>query len=1213
VIVDFTGTDRFKVIRRLGAGGMGVVYAAQDTHREELVALKTLLYVDAAAIYRLKKEFRALADVSHPNLVALYELIAVEDDWFFTMELVEGVGFLQHVRPEKTDIPRLRATMVQLAEGLRALHATGTLHRDLKPSNVMVTPAQRTVILDFGIAMDLKTADHAPQTIDQGIWGTPAYMSPEQVNEGAVEASDWYSLGVMLYEALTGSVPFSGSFFTMLTAKMKGDVQPPDHLAENLPQDLVRLCLDLLTVEPGARPGAAEVIRRLGGPGQHADPISPRPHARLIGRDRELKSLDEAWNLSRSDGSPGSDGKTTVLTMIHGVSGSGKSRLIDEFLSGLARADAATILSGRCYFRESVPFKGLDGVLDSLSRWLLSLPAQRQAQLLTPELAAAARLFPALGRIENIPVGPGISPDPQELRKQAVVSLRHLLRAMASEKPVVIAIDDFQWGDSDSARLLVDILEPPHAPPILVIIAYRRDEVERHEFLDHIVRRARAAGAPEIAVEPLSEVESLALATDLLGELGLDTESVVREAGGSPFLIEQLARHAIATRDDTNPRQVAVSATEMLARRIAELPPHAGTLLETLAVAARPVDSLVARDAAGLEDERPLIKILVTEHLLRPSATASHVELYHDRIREVIVAGLEPARLKSIHRHLAQAIEARGHGDPEILYEHYIEIGDPRRALEYGTLAAGQASRALAFERAALLYRQAIRLAEEAGEPTFELEVNLAHALGNAGRGPDSADMFLSAAGQADEVRTLDLQLRASEQLLRCGHVERGFQVIQDVMKAAGIRPARSSTHALVRLLVRRAQLRFRGLKYVPTSVEKLPESTIRELDLCWAVALGLVRVDNVAAADIQVKHLLLALEAGEPYRIAKALAMEAAFVSLPGGPARARTLKLLAEGERLARQTANPHAIGIVHIARAVFHEYVGEFEASVREADLANTILREQCTGVWWEIQHAGIYAVGSLYYCGRWRELADRVPSKLNEALTHGDRYVAAEMSSGRPNTAWLLADDPAEARRVVDESATHWEGETFHVPHWLHVFARAQIDLYEGDARSAWAAVEAAWSPLRKAMLLRIQMIRIEAMILRARCALGAAGTGSSGERRQRRKQAEMIARSVLKERMPWATPLAHMVEATLAFQGGRKDVAADKLRMAAAGFTDAGMFAHAMAAKRRMGDILGGDEGRDLLTTTDAWFDAQGGRRPDRLTEVLAPGFSDSTV
>jgi hypothetical protein len=614
-----------------------------------------------------------------------------------------------------------------------------------------------------------------------------------------------------------------------------------------------------------------------------------------------------------------------------------------------------------------------------------------------------------------------------------------------------------------------------------------------------------------------------------------------------------------------------------------------------------------------LEDERPLIKILLTEHLLRASATADHVELYHDRIREVIVAGLEPARLKSIHRQLAQAIEARGHGDPEILYEHYIEIGDTQRALEYGTQAAGQASRALAFERAALLYRQAIQLAEAAGEPTFELEVNLAHALGNAGRGPDSADMFLSAARQADEVHTLDLQLRASEQLLRCGHVERGFQVIQDVMKAAGIRPARSSTHALVRLLARRAQLRLRGLKYTPTPAEALPESTIRELDVCWAVALGLVRVDNVAAADIQVKHLLLALKAGEPYRIAKALAMEAAFVSLPGGPARARTLKLLDEGERLARETANPHAIGIVHVARSVFHEYVGEFEAGVREADLANTILREQCTGVWWEIQHAGIYAVGSLYYCGRWDELARRVTSRLHEALTHGDRYVAAEMSSGRPNTAWLLSDDTAGARRVVDESATHWEGETFHVPHWLHVFARAHIDLYEGNAGNAWSAVEAAWSPLRKAMLLRIQMIRIEAMILRARCALGAATTCSPSDRKQRQRQAEVIARSVLKERMSWSTPLAHTIQAALAFQVGDRDVAAEKLRVAGTGFSSAGMVAHAMATKRRLGEVVGGDEGRELMTTADSWFEKQGGRRPDCLTEVLAPGFADSTV
>jgi hypothetical protein len=146
-----------------------------------------------------------------------------------------------------------------------------------------------------------------------------------------------------------------------------------------------------------------------------------------------------------------------------------------------------------------------------------------------------------------------------------------------------------------------------------------------------------------------------------------------------------------------------------------------------------------------------------------------------------------------------------------------------------------------------------------------------------------------------------------------------------------------------------------------------------------------------------------------------------------------------------------------------------------------------------------------------------------------------------------------------------------------------------------------------------MLLRIQMIRIEAMILRARCALGAATTCSPSDRKQRQRQAEVIARSVLKERMSWSTPLAHTIQAALAFQVGDRDVAAEKLRVAGTGFSSAGMVAHAMATKRRLGEVVGGDEGRELMTTADSWFEKQGGRRPDCLTEVLAPGFADSTV
>ncbi len=217
---------------------------------------------EAAALYRLKQEFRALADVTHPNLVTLYELLSDGDEWFFTMELIEGQNLLEYilertcpgrldsasdfsraptldVEPELQDpgvtqpfgykglesrtvetssplpalnsplnVERLRDAFAQLTEGVCALHEAGILHRDIKPPNVLVTREGRVVLLNFGLAAEL-----APADLSQSVHlvGTPSYMSPEQAAALAVsEASDWYSVGVMLYEALTGRLPFTG-------------------------------------------------------------------------------------------------------------------------------------------------------------------------------------------------------------------------------------------------------------------------------------------------------------------------------------------------------------------------------------------------------------------------------------------------------------------------------------------------------------------------------------------------------------------------------------------------------------------------------------------------------------------------------------------------------------------------------------------------------------------------------------------------------------------------------------------------------------------------------------------------------------------------------------------------------------------------------------------------------------------------------------------
>src|SRR5687768_5088804 len=171
-ISDFPGTARFEVIRLLGSGAMGEVYEARDRDQEVRVAIKVLRRMDARVLYRFKREFRVVQELAHPNLAALGELHHEGQLWFFTMELVEGVDLLRHVWRPELDEARLRAVLRQLFEALVFLHAAGKVHRDVKPSNVMVTPAGRLVLLDFGLVTD---ADQTHASSDD-IVGTPAYM-----------------------------------------------------------------------------------------------------------------------------------------------------------------------------------------------------------------------------------------------------------------------------------------------------------------------------------------------------------------------------------------------------------------------------------------------------------------------------------------------------------------------------------------------------------------------------------------------------------------------------------------------------------------------------------------------------------------------------------------------------------------------------------------------------------------------------------------------------------------------------------------------------------------------------------------------------------------------------------------------------------------------------------------------------------------------------
>jgi serine/threonine protein kinase/tetratricopeptide (TPR) repeat protein len=1265
---DFLGTERFRIRRRLGSGGMGVVYEAHDRETDKIVALKTLTRAEASHISRFKNEFRSLADVSHPNLVALYEFMADGQYWFFTMELVQGINFLEYVRPgyhakhfqssrtptlrkttddagtelladyeaetrqldsirptysaeespetsedtslsqSQLDLNRLHLSLRQLAEGLHGLHETGKLHRDIKPSNVLVTKEGRVVILDFGLVAEVEGKElHESVTLA----GTPDYMSPEQGAQLPISrSSDWYSVGVMLYQALTGRLPFAGKFFEVMMNKQNFDPPAPSELVTNVPQDLNDLCMQLLRRKPEERPSGREILRVLGhgetGPLQQPIMSLPAPSqvhtSPFVGREHQLRELADDFAVTRRG--------QTVTVYLHGSSGMGKSALAKHFLDELRHQQpGVVILEGRCYERESVPFKALDGVVDSLTKYLLSLPDAKAEALMPREVLALARLFPVMLQVDcvfNAPQREQEIPDPFTLRRKAFAALRELLARISDRQPLILYIDDLQWSDADSTTLLEDLLRPPDSPPLLLLSSFRSEDIEAKPFLKSLLEKAGSESRREVRVGALSKTESYALLRDLLGPsasvLEPFTEAILSEARGNPFLLEQLARYA-ATSDQTSTTGITLGV--MLDERLRHLPSGARQFVEALAVAGRPINPEVVYQAAELSgDELPLVSSLRAAQFLRTGGAGHALELYHDRIRETLTAQLDPKKVVQIHRRLAQALEGRGIDDPEALFEHYLGAGERVRAATHAALAARKAATALAFDRAAGFYRRALELAPARGAELVDLKRGLADALVNAGRPAEAANAYLDVAQLTSAGHSLDFKRRAAQQLLMGGHIEEGLELIRSVLAAVGFTLPAGPKRALLSLLLKRIQIRLRGFNFTERDASQIPEADLVRIDTCWAVAAGLAAVDLIRGADFQSRHLLLALRAGEPFRVARAIAFEAAQAASRGGPAQERAAQIARRAEELSQKVGHPQAIGLSIWASGVGAYLVGNWKQAAEGCERAAEVLRDRCTGVAWELTMAHRFMLSSLLYLGELAEVSRRVPSLLSAALEQGNVFAATDLRT-RLNLVWLAADDPDTARAEVIEALKAWPHENFHLQHYSSLLALTQIELYTGDVEVAWRHIEGQWPALEDSMLLRIQVLRIEARHLLARAALATATTKVG---RDRLRIAEKLARKIEKENMSWAKPFATLVRAAIAHQRGESAQAPTLLAEAIQGFENADMALYAAAARRRLGERLGDDRGRQLISEADAWMVNQRIKNPESMIHMLAPGF-----
>ncbi|MEO8180982.1 MAG: protein kinase [Deltaproteobacteria bacterium] len=1210
---------RFVVEGELGRGAMGRVYRVLDCNSGAQLALKTIAADVADQVFWLKREFRTLAELQHPNLVQFHELFSSSESTFFTMELIDGDHFDAALRGralpgEPADFLRLTRAAAQLAEGVGYLHARDKLHRDLKPSNVLVDHDERVVLLDFGLATSFVSAPR-----DEGlVAGTVAYMAPEVfLRATPAPASDWYSVGVMLYEALTGSLPFEANQ-THVLAKQRSRYRPVSELVPGAPPELVELIHGLLRAEPRERPSFEGVTRLLGQSHRpsHVDPArssGPGQALPFVGRADALEVLERGFTGAIARG-PG-------LLTVEGRSGEGKTGLVSRFLAQVTAEGRALVLRGRCHPSEFLPFNALDGVIDDLSDHLSSL-GDAAGTYLGAQHPALCRVFPVLARIAGAPaaeVPQGVSDF--ELRRAAFHALRDLFRQLAGTQPVVVWIDDLQWGQEDSGRLLLELLRPAAAVPLLFILSFRSDEERAPSSCIGVIEAALGSldfidlRADRVLLAPLGAQESRRLAAAVLqaradtpaSELAQYTELIARGAQGNAFILMEFARHVASSLEEGDVRFDS-SLGRMLERRFERLPDLARRIMSVSAIAGRPLSAELLLGASEADFRgAAMLQVLLKSSLLRATqiAARSSYVVYHDRIREALLEALPRRDQMRCHARLADTLLASSSAKPEHVLEHLLHAEQRERAAPFAHEAALQAAQSLAFERAAELFGLALELGL-CGQPEWSVRVRQAEALANAGSGQKAAEAFLAAAealrGEpAGAPSAHDLRRRALEQYLHSGCLEQGRRVLVELLGGIGVQLPTSRGRALAFCLSKRLWIAVRGRRYRLQPPDAIAPEAAASVDLLWAGATGMSMINHWQSDAINVRLLEAALRLGERSRVLRALGFEAAWESVLGPLLAARSLRTLRECEELVAHGSDPYDHAWVQHSACAVYWFHSRWRECRSRAEQSLARYRGLERGTQWEQAVVQTFRLAALAELGAYEQLLEEIPELLRDAFQRGDTFAATALD-GYVVTAWLARDQPERALEISEQVVQPWPRAEVLAVHYHHWITRASALSYLGRQREALDELLEQWPALQSAGYLMLAFIGSHLRFLKARVALGELWTRPEAARvRLLRRLAEAELRCLRGTRTVFATAAADCVRAGLAAHAGARPAAAQHLEAAERRFMELEMGAHEECARLLRSALL---QDTALGARATEQLRARGVRQPLRFASFM---------
>ncbi len=810
----------YRITSKIGEGGMGQVYKAEDTKLGRYVALKLLApdaTRDLTAKRRLLTEAQSASALNHPNIVTIYAIEEADGLDFIVMEFVEGETLTAHLAAHGAlPLKSLLDIGIQIADALDAAHSVGLIHRDIKPSNIMITPKGVAKVTDFGLAkmvrystndIDREAATLAANLTGPGIvLGTAAYMSPEQTRGETLDVrSEIFSLGAVLYEAATRTRAFTGpSVLSIMHAIAAVDPPPPSKLRPELPREFDLILERALAKEKTNRyPSAtemAETLRSLrssltgtwsGLPIVYDPDLIDRSLPSFVGREPEMRKLDGLLQQAIEG--------TGRVVFITGEPGIGKTSLSDEFLRRARKQQAGLLISrGRCVEQYGtgeayLPFLDAMGeLLQMPGRERIAAVMRTYAPTWCMELPTAFVSTGSLEKLQQETIG--------ATKERMMREMGDALGVLATASPIVLLLEDLHWADPSSVDLLRHLSQRIGMQRLLIAGTFRPEDVERsgHPLKSYKAEMQVRHLCEEVALgswkrEHIAEyLDATFSPNDFPAEL---TSLIHEKTEGHPLFAANLLQY-LGERGDlakVNGRwslvkplsemdlAVPESVRAMISKKIDALEPEERRTLQYASVEGTEFLSTVTAKLLGVDEidlEESLARIGKTHRLIEThseeelpdGSLTTRYRFSHALYQNFLYGDLVNKRRVMLHQQAGeQLLRHYGKRAPQIATQlaiHFEQGRDFPRAVEFLIHAADNAAKLYGYAEAERHYTRALNLVEKLpAESQAETLSTLYHKRGTVNHAlsdfKQAAKDFTNMLEQARALDSLELQSTA--------------------------------------------------------------------------------------------------------------------------------------------------------------------------------------------------------------------------------------------------------------------------------------------------------------------------------------------------------------------------------------------------------------------------------------------------------------------